>query len=117
MHEFPEVQAMVREACRRVPSGARIKRITIVVGEASGHDPHHIQEHFDDASRGTAAEGAALRFIHEKLAARCAQCGMNFSATTMTLHCTQCGGTELVITGGNSVYLAEVETAAAAGSE
>lgn len=111
MHEFPEVQAMVQEACKQVPEGSRIARLTIVVGEASGHDSHHIQEHFNDASHGTLAEGAMLTFVHEKLTARCAQCGLSFHAGDMALHCTQCGGTELVITGGNSVRLAEVETA------
>jgi Zn finger protein HypA/HybF involved in hydrogenase expression len=86
VHEFPEVQAMVRKACLQAPAGAHITRLTIVVGEASGHDPRHIQEHFTDASRGTPAQGA-----------------------TLALHCNNCGGTELIITGGNDVRLSAVE--------
>ncbi len=109
MHEFPEVQAMVRDACKKAPAGAHIKQLTIVVGEASGHDPHHIQEHFLDASRGTAAEGATLKFIHEKLTAKCAGCGTAFSTNEIVLHCAQCGGTELIITGGNDVRLQSVD--------
>ena len=110
MHEFPEVQAMVAEAVKRA-GGADIKRLTIVVGEASGHSTYHIQEHFFEASQGTLAEGAALEFVHEPLSARCAACGADFSRKDLTLACAQCGGSELVITAGNNVRLAAVKTA------
>jgi hydrogenase nickel incorporation protein HypA/HybF len=100
---------MVVRACQQVQDGARIKRLTIVIGEASGHDPRHIQEHFAEASRGTSAEGAVLEFIDEKLAARCASCGETYSSADLALKCAHCGGTELVITAGNDVRLADVE--------
>jgi len=109
MHEFPEVQAMVCEACAQIPAGARIKRLTIIVGEASGHDPHHIQAHFLEASRGTQAEGATLEFIYEKLAAKCVGCGAEFKSAESALTCSKCGGTELVITAGQNVRLAGVD--------
>lgn len=109
MHEFPEVQAMVRQACAQAPAGARITRLKIVVGEASGHDPHHIEAHFAEAARGTRAEGAVLEFVGEKLAARCAACGEEFKADTASLACTRCGGTELVIAAGKDVHLAGIE--------
>ncbi len=112
MHEFPEVQAMVRQACAQVDS--HIHRLKIVVGEASGHDPRHIESHFLDASRGTLAEGAVLEFIHEKLAAHCAACGTAFERRQLALACSKCGATELVITAGNSVRLVGVETIPAA---
>jgi hydrogenase nickel incorporation protein HypA/HybF len=111
MHEFPEVQAMVRQACAQVPPGARLRSISIVVGEASGHDERHIEAHFDEASRGTAAEGAVLSFTREKLAARCSACNTEFSPTGLLLACTKCGGTELTIIAGDSVRLASVESA------
>jgi hydrogenase nickel insertion protein HypA len=109
MHEFPEVQAMVREACANLPPGTHIRRMTIVIGEASGHDARHIQVHFDDASRGTAAENATLTFIAEKLSARCTTCGTDFRPTGLLLSCTNCGGTELTITAGSSVRLASID--------
>lgn len=110
MHEFPEVQAMVQQACAQAPAPVRIKRLKILVGEASGHNPHHIQEHFNDASRGTRAEGAVLEFISEKLAARCAACGAVFQPDNLALACAKCGSTELDITGGKNVKLVGVET-------
>ena len=108
MHEFPEIQAMVQQACAQVPG--HIKRLKIVVGEASGHNPHHIQEHFTDASRGTRAEGAVLEFISEKLAASCASCGASFQTKDLALSCDNCGSTELNITAGKNVRLVGVET-------
>ena len=110
MHEFPEVQAMVQQACAQAPSQSRIKRLKILVGEASGHDPHHIQAHFDDAARGTRAEGAVLEFIPETLSACCASCGTLFQPDTLALSCEQCGSTELNITAGKTVRLVGVET-------
>lgn len=101
---------MVRQACSQVTAPARIKRLKILVGEASGHDPRHIQAHFADASRGTAAEGAILEFIPEKLAARCAACGAVFQADNLALFCAKCGSTELNITAGKNVRLVGVES-------
>ncbi len=110
MHEFPEVLAMIRQARAQLPAGARIRRLTIVVGEASGHDPGHIAMHFAEAARGNPElEGASLEFVAEKLAARCAACGAEFHAAESMLACAQCGGTELHITSGNTVRLAGVE--------
>lgn len=109
MHEFPEVQELVRQAAAQVSEGVGIKRLWIVVGEASGHDPRHIEAHFAEASRGTCAEGAMLEFISEKLAARCADCGADFSGTEGILACERCGATELVITAGQNVRLLGVE--------
>jgi hydrogenase nickel incorporation protein HypA/HybF len=109
MHEFPEVQELVRQAAAQFPECARVKRLKIVVGEASGHDHHHIAAHFEEASRGTKAEGAVLEFISEELAAKCANCGAVFDASSGSLACDECGGTELVVTAGNGVRLAAVE--------
>ena len=110
MHEFPEAQAMVRQACARAGEGAKIRRLTIAVGEASGHDPRHIQEHFAEASRTTAAEGAELEFESVKLTAECAACGKVFEGDKVSLRCDKCGGYEMVITGGKDVRLVRVET-------
>jgi len=110
MHEFPEVQAMVRQACAKVTPGTRLQRLKIIVGEASGHNSDHIAAHFAEASRGTPAEGASLEFIPEKLAAKCAVCGANYSREDPDLTCAACGSTELIILAGNRVRLAAVET-------
>jgi hydrogenase nickel incorporation protein HypA/HybF len=109
MHEFPEVQALLRQILAQAPPDVRITRVKMVVGEASGHDPHHIEQHFREASRGTSAEGAVLEFVTEPLAAHCAACGEEYKTDESSLGCPRCGGTRLVFTAGKSVYLAGVE--------
>ena len=40
--------------------GVRVTRITVWLGALSHFTPEHFREHFDDAARGTAAEGAEV---------------------------------------------------------
>ena len=40
--------------------GARVTRITVWLGALSHFTPEHFREHFEDAARGTAAEGAEV---------------------------------------------------------
>jgi len=39
---------------------ARVTRITVWLGALSHFTPEHFREHFDDAARGTLAEGAEV---------------------------------------------------------
>jgi hydrogenase nickel incorporation protein HypA/HybF len=109
MHEFTEMQAMLQQVLEHCPPGGRVTRLRIVVGEASGHDTDHIEQHFREASRGTTAEGATLEFLSEGLSARCASCGTEYRSDELCLCCASCGETRLVITAGDRVYLAGVE--------
>ena len=40
--------------------GARVTRVTVWLGALSHFTPEHFREHFDDAARGTLAEGAEV---------------------------------------------------------
>jgi hydrogenase nickel incorporation protein HypA/HybF len=40
--------------------GARVVRIRVHLGALSHFTPEHFREHFDDAARGTLAEGATV---------------------------------------------------------
>ncbi len=103
---------MIRQACARLAAGNRIRRLKIAVGEASGHDPAHLQAHFAEAARcKPELEGASLEFVTEKLAAHCAGCGAQFDPTKSMLACSRCGGTQLRITAGDQVRLLGVECA------
>lgn len=43
-----------------VEGGARVRRIRVWLGALSHFTPDHFREHFDDAARGTLAEGAEV---------------------------------------------------------
>jgi hydrogenase nickel incorporation protein HypA/HybF len=59
MHE----QALLRDLMVKVDAvaeaeGGRVVRVRVWLGALSHFTPEHFREHFADASRGTAAEGA-----------------------------------------------------------
>jgi hydrogenase nickel incorporation protein HypA/HybF len=63
MHEkalMDDLMAKVLEVAR-AEGGGRVKRIRVHLGALSHFTPEHFREHFDDAARGTLAEGALVQ--------------------------------------------------------
>jgi hydrogenase nickel incorporation protein HypA/HybF len=62
MHE----RALMRNLIERIvgvaeeEGAARVSRISVRLGALSHFTPEHFLEHFEDAARGTCAEGAAV---------------------------------------------------------
>lgn len=62
MHE----QALMRDLMEKIATeasaegGARVTRVRVRLGALSHLTEDHFREHFEDASRGTVAEGAAV---------------------------------------------------------
>lgn len=62
MHE----QALMRDVMAKIEGVAladgarRVTRVRVRLGALSHFTPEHFREHFDDASRGTLAEGAEV---------------------------------------------------------
>jgi hydrogenase nickel incorporation protein HypA/HybF len=48
------------EALARVEGASRVTRVDVQLGALSHFTPDHFREHFEDASRGTVAEGALV---------------------------------------------------------
>lgn len=109
VHELHQARLLLQEALARSAGCRRIRRLAVIVGEASGHSPEHLAEDFAVAASGTPAEGAALELLAEELAARCAHCGAAFEPQPLTLACPACGSAELAITAGQEVRLGRVE--------
>lgn len=62
MHEralMRDVVARVEELAR-TEGAARVTRVSVRLGALSHFTPAHFREHFEDAARGTLAEGAAV---------------------------------------------------------
>ena len=51
------------EAVSDAEGGARVTRVTVWLGALSHFTPEHFREHFEDASRGTAAAGVVLESV------------------------------------------------------
>jgi hydrogenase nickel incorporation protein HypA/HybF len=48
------------EDLARTEGAARVSRVTVRLGALSHFTPGHFREHFEDASRGTVADGALI---------------------------------------------------------
>ena len=65
MHE----RALMKDVMRKIEEVAlsggatRVTRVSVRLGALSHLTPEHFQEHFEDASRGTIAEGAEIDAI------------------------------------------------------
>lgn len=58
-HLMDDLMAKIT-AVAQAEGGARVVRIRVHLGALSHFTPEHFAEHFEDASRGTLAEGAAI---------------------------------------------------------
>jgi hydrogenase nickel incorporation protein HypA/HybF len=60
MHERALMRDLLRkiESSARAEGGIRVTRIRVRLGALSHFTTEHFREHFEDASRGTLAEGA-----------------------------------------------------------
>jgi hydrogenase nickel incorporation protein HypA/HybF len=62
MHERALMRDVVArlETVAEAESGTRVTRVSVRLGALSHFTPEHFREHFEDAARGTVAEGAAV---------------------------------------------------------
>lgn len=62
MHERAVIRDVVREVERvaAAESSGRVTRIQVRLGALSHFTPRHFREHFEEAARGTVAEGATV---------------------------------------------------------
>jgi hydrogenase nickel incorporation protein HypA/HybF len=111
MHELAITQSMfelvVAEAQK---AGAKkVKKINLVIGEASGFLSNCMQFYFDFMSNGTIAEGATLNFTLVPLKMRCSGCGETFAAEEPEWVCPHCHGTGIEIASGKELFVESIE--------
>ena len=112
MHELPVTEGILRtaiEASER--NGARrITAINLVIGELSSIVDDSVQFYFDFLSKGTLAEGAALRFRREPAIATCFDCGHQFNVgAPLEAKCPKCGSVRLQVKGSRDFSIESIE--------
>jgi len=107
MHEFGLTQTIVAIAAEHA-GAARVRRISLAIGQLSAVLPDSIQFCFDVCSRGTVVEGAELQLVEIPGLARCRQCGHEFFLAEPFGVC-ECGSTHLEIIQGEELKITELE--------
>ena len=107
MHELALTEgiiAIVEQEARK--SGfSRVLEITLRVGEFSGVIPDCLREFFPIASKGTAAEGAALVIEPIPAAFRCQSCGFEGPLPRHTACCPACGSEAIRMVSGREFFV------------
>ena len=107
MHELALARSLVELVEKQASSQGFNKalEIRLKLGEYSGVIPEYILDLFPYASKGTAAEGAALVFEKVPGAFRCLDCGYEGPVDRKEARCPQCGGFALKMTAGREFFV------------
>ena len=112
MHELGATQAVLQTALEtaREAGHGRVLAVDLVVGELSTIVDDSVQFYFDLLSRGTAAEGARLRFRRVPGEATCLQCGHRYGVRPpLDPACPACASPLLRVSGGQQFLIDSIE--------
>ncbi|HSG47306.1 MAG TPA: hydrogenase maturation nickel metallochaperone HypA [Longimicrobiales bacterium] len=112
MHELPATQGMLDVAldAAAAAGSVRIREIHLVVGDLSSMVDDSVQFYFDILSKGTAAEGAVLRFRRERAWLACGGCGVREEIKPpLPPACPRCDDLRVTVTGGQAFYVDSIE--------
>lgn len=111
MHEASAAEAIVAivsaEAAAR--NAARISRISLVLGEATGYMRESLEFYLAAIARGSPAEGAALDIRYVKATLRCPSCDLEFERRRFTFECPACGTRGLMTETGSEFYVDSID--------
>ncbi|WP_376791244.1 hydrogenase maturation nickel metallochaperone HypA [Thermoflexus sp.] len=112
MHELAITQgilSVVLEAAEAA-GARRVLTVDLIVGALTGYVDESIRFYFDLLSRGTLAEGAALRIRRELGEGRCQACGARFPVEPpLTPVCPLCGSPQIQVEGGTRCLVERIE--------
>ena len=108
MHELGITQNIVAIASEYA-DGAKVRRVSLEIGQLSAILPDSIRFCFDVCCQGTLLEGATLEIIETPGLGRCRSCGAEVPLTQPFGRCT-CGSVNLDIVQGQELKLKELET-------
>ena len=110
MHELGITQNIVAIAAEHA-QGAKIRRITLEIGQLTAIMPDAIQFCFDVCAEGTVLAGATLEIIERPGMGQCRVCGRQLELDQPFGVC-DCGSMQLDIIQGEELTIKEMETEA-----
>jgi hydrogenase nickel incorporation protein HypA/HybF len=87
----------------------RIKSLQLAIGELYELDQPSIEKHWEELSRGTAAERAKLHFRFIKGEVQCMACFSKYYPENGKIHCPYCGSYGAKILSGEEFFLESIE--------
>ncbi|HEY3269327.1 MAG TPA: hydrogenase maturation nickel metallochaperone HypA [Armatimonadota bacterium] len=111
MHEVSIMESALEsaEAHARKQGAARILRMGLRIGDASGVVPDALEFAFGAVTDGTMAEGATLEIERVPIAAWCAACNAEFAPPDILACCPTCGAFSADIRRGREMQLSFLE--------
>lgn len=119
LHEYAITESILEivqaEAARA--GGGSVDEITLVVGELTTFVDSSIEFYFTEMSRGTAAEGARLRFQKLEAKAHCSGCGADFRPHNAFFTCPQCRSAVFELRQGQELFIESIEVSEPEGQD
>ena len=115
MHEASAAEAILRIASSEirarfgVRSAARVTRIRLVVGEATGYMEESLAFFLGAMAKGGPVDGASLEVEYVKLRLRCGVCGEEYDRGNFAFSCPRCGGPGSLTGSGDEFYVDSIE--------
>lgn len=108
MHELSLSSAIVNTVVKHA-DGRRVSVVNLRVGQLRQVVPDSLEFYFEFVARGTVCEGARLE--HEAIPAllRCDACEREWSIEIPAFRCPTCGGSDVVVAGGNEFEVQSIE--------
>lgn len=108
MHEWGFCEGIL-EAVQRRAAGRKVKRVRVRLGVLHRVDQDALQQAFSLAATGSEAEKAILDLAFIPARSRCRLCRKESEGADITPVCSNCGGIEIEISGGDEMILESVE--------
>jgi hydrogenase nickel incorporation protein HypA/HybF len=111
MHEMSLCEGVLRilEEQARVNNFTRVKTVWLEIGDLSSVEKEAMRFGFDVVMKGSLADGAKLEIIEVPGQAWCMQCMKPVTIKHRYDACSDCGGHQLQVTGGEEMRIKELE--------
>ncbi|HIE05837.1 MAG TPA: hydrogenase maturation nickel metallochaperone HypA [bacterium (Candidatus Stahlbacteria)] len=111
MHELSVTESILRIVLKQIDRSSchKIKEVGIVIGQMSSFIPDCIEYYFNFLSRGTAAEGANLKFNIIKPSILCRHCDQEMEIDDPFMTCPVCGNADTRLVSGRECYVEYIE--------
>jgi hydrogenase nickel incorporation protein HypA/HybF len=111
MHEASAVESILRIASAEASAhgAARVTKIRLIVGEATGYMEESLAFFLEAMAKGGPVEGAELEIEYVKTGLRCSSCGEEFDRVGSSFACPKCGERAVLTGSGAEFYVDSIE--------